>query len=139
MNIEARKEQRRKTSGNDRTKPASGPVRGAASAPKPKPPVTKTADSDVSSWTFLSNHTHVLVCLAADPESTLRDVAARVGITERAVQRIVAELEAAGALVRERDGRRNRYQLDLSLPLRHPLEQHCRIGDVLDLVLRAAA
>lgn len=90
------------------------------------------------SWTFLSNHTHVLVCLAADAEQTLRDVAAKVGITERAVQRIVSELEAAGALSRERDGRRNRYRLDRALPLRHPLEQHCRIGDVLDLVLGTA-
>jgi DNA-binding transcriptional regulator PaaX len=51
------------------------------------------------------------------------------------VQRIVSDLEAAGALIRERDGRRNRYRLDRSLPLRHPLEQHCRIGDVLTLVL----
>lgn len=86
-------------------------------------------------WTFLSNHTHVLVCLAADPEQTLRDVAAKVGITERAVQRIVADLESAGALSREREGRRNRYRLDPQLPLRHPLERHCRIGDVLALVL----
>ena len=81
----------------------------------------------------------MLVCLAADPDQTLRDVAAQVGITERAVQRIVAELETAGALTREREGRRNRYRLDRSLPLRHPLEQHRRIGDVLDLVLRAPA
>lgn len=81
----------------------------------------------------------MLVCLAADPDQTLRDVAAQVGITERAVQRIVSELETAGALTREREGRRNRYRLDRSLPLRHPLEQHRRIGDVLDLVLRAPA
>jgi DNA-binding transcriptional ArsR family regulator len=95
---------------------------------------TKSADAEAQ-WTFLSNHTHVLVCLAADAEQTLRDVASKVGITERAVQRIVAELEAAGALTRERDGRRNRYRLDTSLPLRHPLEKHRSIGDVLALVL----
>lgn len=103
------------------------PRRAASPAPAEAPP---------AGWTFLSNHTHVLVCLAADPEQTLRDVAAQVGITERAVQRIVAELEAAGVLVREREGRRNRYRLDLARPLRHPLERHCRIGEVIDLVLR---
>jgi len=86
-------------------------------------------------WTFLSNHTHVLVCLAANPDSILRDVAAQVGITERAVQRIVADLEAGGVLHRERDGRRNRYQIELDVHLRHALEQHCRIGDLLALVV----
>lgn len=86
-------------------------------------------------WTFLSNHTHVLVCLAANPGSILRDVAAQVGITERAVQRIVADLEAGGVLHRERDGRRNRYQIEPDVHLRHPLEQHCRIGDLLGLVV----
>ena len=102
---------------------------------------TATEDDPVATpppaahWTFLSNHTHVLVCLAAHPDSVLRDVAAQVGITERAVQRIVADLEAAGVLNRERDGRRNRYQLALDTPLRHPLERHCRIGDLLGLVL----
>ena len=94
----------------------------------------KAAEVDAP-WTFLSNHTHVLVCLAADAEQTLRDVASKVGITERAVQRIVAELEAAGALTRERDGRRNRYRLDTTLALRHPLEKHRSIGDLLALVL----
>ncbi|MFP5306015.1 MAG: MarR family transcriptional regulator [Gammaproteobacteria bacterium] len=88
-------------------------------------------------WTFLSNHTHVLVCLAGNGSQRLRDVAVRVGITERAVQRIVADLEHAGVLVRERDpldGRRNRYRFDRAVPLRHPLEAHCRIGDLLRLV-----
>lgn len=90
-----------------------------------------------SAWTFFSNHTHVLVCLAADGGQRLRDVAAQVGITERAVQRIVAELEAAGVLYRERelsDARRNRYRIDTQAPLRHPLEAHCRVGALLDLV-----
>lgn len=93
------------------------------------------APSANAHWTFLSNHTHVLVCLAAEPDSILRDVAAQVGITERAVQRIVADLEAGGVLNRERDGRRNRYRLALDAHLRHPLEEHCRIGDLLGLVL----
>lgn len=92
----------------------------------------------VGSWTFLSNHTHVLVCLAADGEQTLRDVAAKVGLTERGVQRIVAELEQAGVLEREREGRRNLYRIDPRVPLRHPLEAHCRIGELLDLVISAA-
>lgn len=89
------------------------------------------------SWTFLSNHTHVLVCLAVDGAQTLREVGAKVGITERAVQRIVADLEQAGVLQRGRDGRRNVYHINTDVPLRHPLEAHCRIGDLLELVMPA--
>jgi len=89
---------------------------------------------DGSGWTFLSNHTHVLVCLASDAGQTLREVAGKVGITERAVQRIVAELEQAGVLEREREGRRNRYRIRTEVHLRHPLEAHCRIGSLLELV-----
>lgn len=89
---------------------------------------------DGSGWTFLSNHTHVLVCLASDAGQTLREVAGKVGITERAVQRIVAELEQAGVLEREREGRRNRYRIRTEVPLRHPLEAHCTIGGLLELV-----
>jgi len=88
-------------------------------------------------WTFLSNHTHVLVCLAADGDLTLREVAARVGVTERAVQRIVADLELAGVLERTRDGRRNTYRIDATVPLRHPLESHCQIGNLLAMVTKA--
>ena len=86
-------------------------------------------------WTFLSNHGHVLLCLAEDPESTLRSVSDRVGITERSVQRIVADLEAGGFLQREREGARNRYQIDGSIPLRHEIEQHCTIGDLIAMVI----
>ncbi len=86
-------------------------------------------------WTFFTNHTHVLVCLAGDGEMRLRDVALKVGITERAVQRIVAELEEAKLIVRERDGRRNHYTLDYDRPLRHPLEAHRTVGDLLRLVV----
>jgi DNA-binding transcriptional ArsR family regulator len=85
-------------------------------------------------WTFLSNHTHVLVCLAGQGDLTVRDIAQQVGITERAVLRIVSELELAGVLTRERDGRRNRYRIDAEVHLRHPLEAHCRIGDLLALM-----
>jgi DNA-binding MarR family transcriptional regulator len=132
VNIEARNVVRRKPAGESRVKPSS--VKPPAKATPTGKTGTKSAETEAQ-WTFLSNHTHVLVCLAADAEQTLRDVALKVGITERAVQRIVAELEAAGALTRERDGRRNRYRLDTTLPLRHPLEKHRSIGDVLALLL----
>ena len=85
-------------------------------------------------WTFLSNHAHVLICLARDPESVLRDVAARVGITERAVQRIVADLEGSGYIKRQREGRRNVYRLDLSQPLRHPVEQNVSVEELVALI-----
>lgn len=91
-----------------------------------------------ASWTFLSNHTHVLVCLAADASLTLREVAAKVGVTERAVQRIVADLERGGVLERHREGRVNTYRIHSDAHLRHPLEAHCRIGDLLALVTGAA-
>ena len=85
----------------------------------------------VSSWTFFTNHAHVLLCVARDPGIRHRDVALHVGITERATQRIMADLVEAGYLARERDGRRNRYRVNPNLPLRHPLEQDHRIGEVL--------
>lgn len=74
-------------------------------------------------WTFLSNHAHALLCLAADPDTRVRDLARRVGITERATQRILADLEGAGYLARERVGRRSHYRLRLDGPMRHPVEQ----------------
>lgn len=89
-------------------------------------------------WTFLSNHAHVLVCLAQDPDARLRDVALSVGITERAVQKIVSDLEEAGVIIRERSGRRNSYRLDLDVPLRHALESHKTVGTLLSLVLDRA-
>ena len=85
-------------------------------------------------WTFFSNHAHVLVCLARDPSIRLRDVAALVGITERAVQRIVSQLEVAGVLRKEREGRRNHYLIDERAPLRHPLEAHRTVGTLLRMV-----
>lgn len=89
-----------------------------------------TADSG-GGWTFLTNHSHVLVCIADDPDIRLREVADKVGITERAVQRIVAELEDAGYLAHQRQGRRNHYEIDASVPLRHSLENHLEIGALL--------
>ena len=87
-----------------------------------------------TNWTFFSNHSHVLICLAREPEWTLREVALRVGITERAVQRIVADLEEAEVLTRSRDGRRNRYEVHAGKPLRHPVEGHCTVQDLLSIV-----
>ena len=88
-------------------------------------------------WTFLSNHAHVLLLIAKEPDIRLRDVAVRVGITERAVQRIVADLEADRYLERERLGRRNRYKVHRELPLRHPVEAHRRIASLISLVVDA--
>lgn len=87
-----------------------------------------------SGWTFLTNHAHVLVYLARSPDKPLREVAFEVGITERAVQRIVADLEAAGVIERERVGRNNHYRIFRSAKLRHPLESKCRVGKFLDLL-----
>jgi DNA-binding transcriptional ArsR family regulator len=94
------------------------------------------SDSTSPPWTFLSNHAHVLLCVARDSDVRVRDVAEEVGITERAVQRILGELEEAGVLQRERRGRRNHYEVDASLPLRHPLEAHRTIGDLLRVLRR---
>ena len=82
-------------------------------------------------WTLLSNHGHVLVCLARDPHMRVRDIAATVGITERACYRIVGDLEQAGMLRRERVGRNNRYAVDLTTSLRHPAWRGVRATDLL--------
>lgn len=87
-----------------------------------------------SRWTFLTNHSHVLVVLHANPDMVLREVAVAVGITERAVQRIIQDLEADGFIERERIGRRNRYVVLIDEPLRHPIEAHRKIGDLLALI-----
>ena len=92
---------------------------------------TKTEEP---SWTFLSNHGHVLICLARNPDSVLRHVAQEVGITERAVQRIVSELEEAGYLEKKKDGRQNHYELRLNRPLRHPVERNCKVRELVDLI-----
>ena len=85
-----------------------------------------------ASWTFLTNHLHVLLCLYRDPQMTLREVAVLVGITERMVQKIVAELVEAAYLEITRVGRRNSYQILVDRKLRHPLEAHCSIGVLLE-------
>lgn len=93
------------------------------------------AQAAPAGWTFLTNHTHVLVCLAREEDITLREVAQQVGITERAVHAIVSALEEEGVLTRTREGLRNRYRINRAYRLRHPLESHCRIGQLLDLIV----
>lgn len=95
---------------------------------------TKKNDGRGSEWTFLTNHSHVLICVDEDATARTRDMAVRVGITERAVQRIVAELCEAGYLTRTRDGRRNRYAVHGEMRLRHPVEDHCRVSHLLKTV-----
>jgi DNA-binding MarR family transcriptional regulator len=92
------------------------------------------AERDRPTWTFLSNHGHVLMCLAADPDARLRDIAERVGVTERTVFGIVENLEQAGIVVREKVGRRNTYRIDRSRHLRHEIEANHTVGDLIDLL-----
>jgi DNA-binding MarR family transcriptional regulator len=106
-------------------------------APPPRRTKTATPAKATPPWTFLTNHAHVLLCIAAEPDVLLSDVATRVGITERAVQRIVSELEAEGYVVRYREGRRNRYEVASELPLRHAIERHQRVASLIALVGRA--
>ena len=90
-----------------------------------------------SRWGFLTNHAHVLLCVAHDPGIRLREIAASVGITERGAHKIVSELVEEGYVVRERHGRRNRYEIRPELPLRHPLGQEQAIGELLEVLLKA--
>lgn len=85
-------------------------------------------------WTFFTNHAHVLFCISEDPDIRLRDIAERVGITERATQRIVAELEEAGYLTHERLGRRNHYEVLVDQALRHPVEGHVAVAELVSLL-----
>jgi DNA-binding MarR family transcriptional regulator len=85
-------------------------------------------------WDFLTNHAHVLTCIADDPGIRLRDIAAAVGITERAAHRILSELVEEGYVRRERQGRRNRYTVVSDRPMRHPLVRQREIGDLLEIL-----
>lgn len=89
-------------------------------------------------WDFLTNHAHVLICVARDPGIRLRDIAAAIGITERAAHRILSELVEDGYVLREKQGRRNRYQVVPELPLRHPLVQEREVGDLLEVLIGSA-
>lgn len=109
-------------------------VNSEPEAENPAPASGKTPPT--SRWTFLTNHAHVLIALNENPDSILREIAALVGITERAVQRIVQELEEEGFIKREKVGRKNRYDVLTDQALRHPLESHRKIGDLLALIER---
>ncbi|MEE4218638.1 MAG: winged helix-turn-helix domain-containing protein, partial [Xanthomonadales bacterium] len=85
-------------------------------------------------WTFFSNYGHVLVCLARNDSARLRDVARDVGITERAVQKIVKDLQQEGFITVRKQGRCNRYRINRRKTLRHALESHCTVGKLLALV-----
>ena len=89
-------------------------------------------------WSFLSKHGRVLLCIAHDPGVRLRDIAASVGITERSAYGIVTDLTAAGYTVKQKHGRRNRYQIQAHLPLPDPTGQHLAIGEVLALLAGAS-
>jgi len=91
-------------------------------------------DKNNEDWTFFSSNAHVLVCLTHTPQPTTREIANQVGITERAVQRIVKRLVEAGVMKVEKQGRRNCYELDLDQQLRHPLESHKTIGEFIRLI-----
>ncbi len=95
--------------------------------------------SSSASWSFLTNHAHVLLCISEDPDVTVRDLALQVGITERAVMRIIGELDEAGAIERTREGRRNHYTVHRELHLRHPVEAHRTVGDLVDMVRQGFA
>lgn len=95
--------------------------------------------AEQGTWTFLTNHAHVLVCLARDPDARLRDVASDVGITERAVQGIVRDLEDEGYLDRVRVGRRNHYDVHLDGPMRHPMDREHAVGTLVSVLGPPAA
>ena len=113
-----------------------GETKSSGIAPGATPVVPATASP--AAWTFLTNHTHVLLCIYREPEIRLRDVAALVGITERMVQKVVAELVEAGYLTVAKQGRRNVYSISERLRLRHPLEAHHEIGELLALLAAPA-
>jgi hypothetical protein len=97
--------------------------------------MSAAAEGTAGTWTFLTNHAHVLLCLAREPDVRIRTVAQCAGITERAVQRIMGELEEAGYVTRHRLGRRNFYEVHVDRPLRHPLEGEHQIGEILKVLL----
>ena len=93
----------------------------------------------MTNWSFLTNHARVLLCIARDPGTRLRDIAASVDITERSAHGIVTDLTAASYVIKQKDGRRNRYQIQAHLPLPEPATQEPAIGEVLALLAGAGA
>jgi DNA-binding MarR family transcriptional regulator len=95
------------------------------------PAESRTHQQAAGAWTFLSNHGHVLLCIAAEPDQTLEAIAGQVGITSRAVQLILADLITGGYVERVKTGRRNHYSINPDGQLRHPLESHHSVADLL--------
>ena len=91
-------------------------------------------EKKAATWTFLTNHSHILLCLAKSSSMRIRDLATEVGITERAVQRIIAELIEEGYIERIKEGRRNAYVLHTNKPLKHPVESHKNVDDLVNLI-----
>ena len=96
--------------------------------------MSEITEVKTSNWTFLTNHSHVLLSLAKSSSMRIRDLAIEVGITERAVQRIIAELVDEGYLEKEKDGRRNVYKICSDRPLKHTIEGHKKISDLIKLI-----
>ncbi|TFH30490.1 MAG: ArsR family transcriptional regulator [Myxococcales bacterium] len=96
--------------------------------------MSQSDDQIASAWSFISNHGHVLVCIGRNSNVRVRDIAQAVGITERAVLRILGEREEVGVIARIREGRRTRYEIDERLPLRHPIEAQHSVGELLQLL-----
>ena len=90
-----------------------------------------------SEWTFFSNYAHVLVCLAENPRARLREIADRVGVTERTAMRLITQLDNAGILTRVKRGRRNEYKIVYNENLRHPIESHCTVKQMLNMILKS--
>lgn len=109
-------------------------ARGRKKAALSRASTLAASEIQANRWTFLTNHAHVLIVLHSNPDLVLREVARQVGITERAVQRIVQDLEEDGFIRRQKVGRNNHYEVRTNQPLRHSLEAHRDIGDLLKMI-----
>ena len=134
MNSGVKKKRTATSSAKPKSAKPSKAGKQAKSGSKPLSEAAPKPRESGARWTFLTNHSHVLIVLHAEPDLVLREVAARVGITERAVQRVVLDLEEGGFIRRERVGRKNHYEVVTDVPLRHPIESHRNIGDLLKLI-----
>jgi hypothetical protein len=117
-----------------RTALPANPSQSKSNSAAVAPSVAPLSELAGPQWTFLTNHAHVLLVLSRNPSVVLREVALQVRITERAVQRIIADLEASRFIEREKIGRQNRYRIRVDQPLRHPIEAHRTIGELLALI-----
>ena len=107
---------------------------GQSTQKKTEKEKSSLSSKSTARWTFLTNHAHVLILLNREPDLVLREVASRIGITERAVQKIVHDLKEEGFLKLEKVGRQNHYKVLKSKPLRHAIEAHRKIGELLDFI-----